>query len=174
MAKATLPTIKIEDLKSEATKSLYAGAGVVDLAVEAVREYVADVQKKLVDLQKDATSKFEGVSKSVKDFDFEPKTLRTQVETVVNARVEALSDEAMINFERGNLLDSEAPTPMFLRYSIWIGETARRELMLRSSGSPSIDTPGSIGTGWASTSAMMRKRLRTYSARAWSGMSDRG
>ena len=94
MAKATLPTVKIEDLRSEATKSLYAGAGVVDLAVEAVREYVADVQKKLVDLQKDATSKFEGVSKSVKDFDFEPKTIRTQVETVVNARVEALSDEA--------------------------------------------------------------------------------
>ncbi len=94
MAKATLPTIKIEDLKSEATKSLYAGAGVVDLAVETVREYVSDVQKKLVDLQKDATSKLEGVQKSVKDFDFEPKTIRTQVETVVNARVEALSDEA--------------------------------------------------------------------------------
>ncbi|MEC9051736.1 MAG: hypothetical protein VX747_04695 [Actinomycetota bacterium] len=94
MAKATLPTLKIEDLKSEATKSLYAGAGVVDLAVETVREYVSDVQKKLVDLQKDATTRFEGVQKSVKDFDFEPKTIRTQVETVVNARVEALSDEA--------------------------------------------------------------------------------
>lgn len=92
MAKATLPTITIEDLKTEATKTFYAGAGVVDLAVEAVREYVADVQAKLVELQKDATSRLEGVQKSVKDF--EPTTIRSQVETVVNARVEALSDEA--------------------------------------------------------------------------------
>lgn len=94
MAKATLPTVKIDDLKSEATKTLYAGAGVVDLAVETVREYVADVQKKLVELQKDASTRLEGVQKSVKDLSFEPKTLRTQVETVVNARVEALTDEA--------------------------------------------------------------------------------
>jgi hypothetical protein len=94
MAKATLPTVKIDDLKSEATKTLYAGAGVVDLAVETVREYVADVPKKLVELQKDASTRLEGVQKSVKDLSFEPKTLRTQVETVVNARVEALTDEA--------------------------------------------------------------------------------
>lgn len=94
MAKATLPTVKIDDLKTEATKTLYAGAGVVDLAVETVREYVADVQKKLVELQKDASTRLEGVQKSVKDLSFEPKTLRTQVETVVNARVEALTDEA--------------------------------------------------------------------------------
>lgn len=92
MAKATLPTVKIDDLKTEATKTLYAGAGVVDLAVEAVREYVADVQKKLAELQKDASTRIEGVQKSVKDF--EPKNLRSQVETVVNARVEALTDEA--------------------------------------------------------------------------------
>ena len=94
MAKATLPTVKIDDLKTEATKTLYAGAGVVDLAVEAVREYVADVQKKIVELQKDATTRLEGVQKSVKDLSLEPKTLRTQVETVLNARVEALTDEA--------------------------------------------------------------------------------
>jgi hypothetical protein len=94
MAKATLPTVKIDDLKTEATKTLYAGAGVVDLAVETVREYVADVQKKLVELQKDASTRLEGVQKSVKDLSLEPKTLRTQVETVVNARVEALTDEA--------------------------------------------------------------------------------
>lgn len=91
MAKATLT---IDDLKTEATKTLYAGAGFVDLAVETVREYVAEVQTKLVELQKDATARLEGVQKSVKDLSFEPKTLRTQVETVVNARVEALSDEA--------------------------------------------------------------------------------
>ncbi len=92
MAKATLPTVRIEDLKTEATKTLYAGAGVVDMAVEAVREYVAEVQEKLVELQKDAQSRLERVQKSVKDL--EPTTLRTQVEKTVNARVEALSDEA--------------------------------------------------------------------------------
>jgi hypothetical protein len=92
MAKATLPTVRIEDLKTEATKTLYAGAGVVDMAVEAVREYVAEVQEKLVELQKDAQSRLERVQKSVKDL--EPTTLRTQVEKTVNARVEALTDEA--------------------------------------------------------------------------------
>lgn len=92
MAKATLPTVRIEDLKTEATKTLYAGAGVVDMAVEVVREYVSEVQEKLVELQKDATSRLERVQKSVKDF--EPTTLRTQVEKTVNARVEALGDEA--------------------------------------------------------------------------------
>lgn len=94
MAKATLPTLKIDDLKTEATKTFYAGAGVVDLAVETVREYVADVQAKLVELQKDAHTRLEGVQKSVKDLSFEPQAIRSQVETVVNARVEALSDEA--------------------------------------------------------------------------------
>lgn len=92
MAKATLPTVRIEDLKTEATKTLYAGAGVVDMAVEVVRDYVAEVQEKLVELQKDAQSRLERVQKSVKDL--EPTTLRTQVEKTVNARVEALSDEA--------------------------------------------------------------------------------
>lgn len=91
MAKATLPTVRIEDLKIEATKTLYAGAGVVDMAVEVVREYVSEVQEKLVELQKDATSRLERVQKSVKDF--EPTSLRTQVEKTVNARVEALGDE---------------------------------------------------------------------------------
>lgn len=94
MAKATIPTLTIDDLKTQATTSFYAGAGVVDLAVETVRDYVADVSKRLVDLQKDAQTRLEGVQKSVKDLDLEPKAIRTQVETVVNARVEALSGEA--------------------------------------------------------------------------------
>ena len=79
--------IKTLDIKAEATKSLYAAAGVTDLAVETVREYVADVQKKLTGVQKD-------VQKTVSGFDFEPKALRTQATTVVNARVEAISKDA--------------------------------------------------------------------------------
>lgn len=73
MAKTTF------DIKS----TLYAGAGVADLAVETVREYVADVQKKLTDVQK-----------SVADLDLDPQALREQALTVVGGRVEALSKDA--------------------------------------------------------------------------------
>jgi hypothetical protein len=75
------------DIKTEATRPFYAGVGVTDLAVEAVRDYVTDVQKKFTGVQKD-------VQKTVKDFDFEPKALRTQAVTVVNSRVDALSKDA--------------------------------------------------------------------------------
>ena len=67
------------DIKTEATRSLYAGAGVADLAVETVREYVAKGQ-----------TRFAGVQKDVAGFDYSPQALRKQV----NARVEALSKEA--------------------------------------------------------------------------------
>ncbi|MDP2773912.1 MAG: hypothetical protein Q8O61_10175 [Nocardioides sp.] len=86
MAKAKFD-IKTLDLPPIAAKPLYAGVGVTDLAVEIVRDYVADVQAKLVGYQKD-------VQKTVNDFDFEPKALRTQAVTAVNARVEALSKDA--------------------------------------------------------------------------------
>ncbi|WP_244930136.1 hypothetical protein [Nocardioides sp. W7] len=77
MAKTTF------DIKS----TLYAGAGVADLAVAAVREYVADVQKKLADVQKD-------VQKSVADLDLAPQALRDQALTVVSVRVDALAKDA--------------------------------------------------------------------------------
>ena len=67
------------DIKTEATRSLYAGAGVADLAVETVREYVAKGQ-----------TRFAGVQKDIAGFDYSPEALRKQV----NARVEALSKEA--------------------------------------------------------------------------------
>jgi hypothetical protein len=75
------------DIKTEATKPFYAGVGVTDLAVGAVREYVADVQKKLAGVQKD-------VQKTVTGIELEPKALRDQAVTVVNARVDALSKDA--------------------------------------------------------------------------------
>ena len=67
------------DIKSEATRGLYAGAGVADLAVSTVREYVTEVQ-----------TRFAGVQKDVAGFDYSPQALRKQV----NARVEALSKDA--------------------------------------------------------------------------------
>lgn len=64
------------DIKTEATRPLYAVAGVTDLAVAAVRDYVADVQKSVVKI------------------DLKPEVLRDQAVTVVNARVDALAKDA--------------------------------------------------------------------------------
>ena len=64
------------DIKSEAVRPFFAYVGVTDLAVEAVREYVADVQAK------------------VSGRDLQPKALRDQAATVVSARVDALSKDA--------------------------------------------------------------------------------
>jgi len=67
------------DIKIEATRPLYVGVGITDLAVEAVRDYVADVQKRFVDVQKTVTS-----------IDFQPVALRETIE----ARVAELQAEA--------------------------------------------------------------------------------
>jgi Mg-chelatase subunit ChlI len=71
------------NIKSEATKPLYAGVGVTDLAVEAIRDYVAEAQKRLA-----------GVQKNVRSVELEPKALRDQAVTRVNARVDALAKDA--------------------------------------------------------------------------------
>jgi uncharacterized protein YoxC len=66
-----------------ATRPLYAGVGVTDLVVGAVREYVADVQKRLDEVQK-----------SVGKLDVQPQVLRDQAGKAVSARVETLSKDA--------------------------------------------------------------------------------
>jgi hypothetical protein len=71
------------DIKTEATRTLHAGVGAADIAVEAVKEYVAEAQKMFAEVQK-----------SVASYDFEPKALREQATTVITARVEELSTEA--------------------------------------------------------------------------------
>lgn len=75
------------DIKTEASRPIYAGVGVTDLAVGFVRDYVADVQKKFVGVQKDVQARVNG-------FEVQPKALREQAVTVVNARVDALSKDA--------------------------------------------------------------------------------
>jgi hypothetical protein len=56
--------------------------------------------------------------------------------------------------------DIDAPTPILRKYSMWIGDTARRPLIDRSSGSPLGLTAGTIGTVGSFTSLMMRRILR--------------
>ena len=91
MAKAKFDIPKIElkqiELPEGAKRPLYAGVGATDLAVEVVRDYVAEVQKRFVELQHD-------VQKTVDNIDLEPKALREQAATVVNARVTELQKDA--------------------------------------------------------------------------------
>jgi heparin binding hemagglutinin HbhA len=86
------------DIKGEAQRGLHAYVGAADLAIEAVREYVADAQKKAQDrfegYQKDAQKALTTAQKSVKGFELQPKALRSQASTVFVARVEELSKDA--------------------------------------------------------------------------------
>ena len=67
------------DLKSEATRTLHAGVGVVDLALETVKDLATDAQKRI-----------EGVQKSVTSIDLQPKALRTQAQKEAAARRELI------------------------------------------------------------------------------------
>lgn len=69
------------DLKTEATRPLYAYVGATDLAVETVRDYVADLGKRAADVQKSVTS-------------FDAKSLREQAVKAVSVRVEELQKDA--------------------------------------------------------------------------------
>jgi heparin binding hemagglutinin HbhA len=95
MAKAKFD---IKDIKSEAQRSLHAGVGAADLAIETVKEFVTEAQKtaqkRFEAAQKDAQKAFTSAQKSVKGFEFQPKALRSQATTVVTSRVDELSKDA--------------------------------------------------------------------------------
>jgi heparin binding hemagglutinin HbhA len=78
------------DLKTEATKPLLATVGVTDLAVEVVRDFVSETQARLAGVQKDVTARVADAQKNLAN----PKVLREQAVTVVNARVDALTTDA--------------------------------------------------------------------------------
>ena len=82
------------DIKGEAQKTLHAGVGAADLAIETVKEYVVEAQKRFEAVQKDAQKALTSAQKSVKGFEFQPKTLRSQATTVVGSRVDELSKDA--------------------------------------------------------------------------------
>ena len=99
MAKAKFD-IKTLELPAVAAKPIYAGVGATDLAVEYVREHIADAQKKFAEVQKDVQSRVAGVQKNVKGFEFEPKALREQTVTAVNSRVSELRSDALAQAEK--------------------------------------------------------------------------
>ena len=71
---ATKAKFDLKDIKTEATKGLHAGVGAADLAIETVKEYVSEAQKRaqkrLEAAQKDAQKAFTSAQKSVKGFEF--------------------------------------------------------------------------------------------------------
>ena len=79
------------DLKTEATRSLYAGVGAADRAVNVVRGYVADLSSKALEAQQKAQ---ETVQHTVAEIDYRPAALRDQAVTVVSSGVEALAADA--------------------------------------------------------------------------------
>jgi heparin binding hemagglutinin HbhA len=81
MAKARfdIPT----QIPTAVTRPLYAGVGVTDRVVEAVRETVADVQKRAVAVQQDVT-------KTVAGLDYQPQALRRQATQVAGDTLQQL------------------------------------------------------------------------------------
>ena len=70
-------------------------------------------------------------------------------------------------------MDIEAWTPMFRKYSRWIGDTLRNTEKLRSSGAAPASAATSREAAY-SRSGMNRSQFLVYSSRAWRGMSDAG
>jgi Mg-chelatase subunit ChlI len=71
------------DIKTEATRPLYASVGVTDRAVEAVRGSFATGQKRIAEVQQDA-----------RQIELDPKALRTQASSLVSESVDSVAKEA--------------------------------------------------------------------------------
>lgn len=85
------------DIRTEASRPIYAGVGVTDLAVGLVRDCVADVQKRLAGVQKDVQTRVSSV-------ELQPKALRDQAVTAVSARVATATETYADLAERGETL----------------------------------------------------------------------
>jgi hypothetical protein len=84
---ATRTAFDLKTVQAVAERPFYATVGVTDLAVEAVRDYVTDVQSRVLGFGKD-------VQKNVTSLDLQPKVLRETAVSVVSERVEALQQDA--------------------------------------------------------------------------------
>jgi len=82
-AKFDIKSVQTEAQKS-AQRAFHAGVGVTDLAVEVVRDYAAEAQKRLAAAQKDFTIRVSGLQKTVTTL--EPKAIRAQATKDAKAR----------------------------------------------------------------------------------------
>lgn len=82
------------DIRTEATKTFYAGVGVTDLAVEAVRDYVRTVQN--IDLEpqalrKEAKARRTAIEKRVADLQADARSLPAKVQALLDENVAAVN-----------------------------------------------------------------------------------
>jgi hypothetical protein len=82
------------DIKTEAAKGLYAGAGAADLAIQTVKVYVSEAQKRIESAQKETQKAIASAQRSVQGFEFRPLALPGQATTVVTSTVDELSKDA--------------------------------------------------------------------------------
>lgn len=71
-------TFDLGALQAEFTRGLYASAGVADLAVSTIREYVAEVPARVADVPARVQKGVTDVRESVKGIDFEPEVVRAR------------------------------------------------------------------------------------------------
>lgn len=71
-------TFDLGALQAEFTRGLYASAGVADLAVSTIREYVAEVPARVADVPARVQKGVTDVRESVKGIDFEPEVVRVR------------------------------------------------------------------------------------------------
>ncbi len=90
------------DIKTEARKPVMAGVGVTDLAVELVRDAVADMQKRMADVQK--ASRREAIEARVADLQAEAKAYPAKVSTLVDDNVAAATATYTDLVKRGESL----------------------------------------------------------------------
>lgn len=103
------------NLKTEATKPLYAGVGVTDLAVELVRDYVTVAQQRVTKLDlepkalrtqisKDAKARRTAIEKRVSELQSDAKTLPTKVQAFVDENLSTVGDAYGDLINRGESL----------------------------------------------------------------------
>ncbi|QIK75261.1 hypothetical protein [Nocardioides piscis] len=95
------------DIKTEATKPLYAGVGVTDLAVERLRNLVTETQTLLVDVQKtviDPKARRKAIEARVAELQAEAKAYPAKVQTIVDDNVAQAADAYTDLIKRGESL----------------------------------------------------------------------
>jgi len=118
MAKATFDIKTIQTLQTEAQKrarkAFHAGVGVTDLAVEAVRDYAAGTQKRVVEVRKSLV-------------DFEPRAFGTQAVKTVNGQVLAVPARVQQVVDTNVNVATEAYADLVKRGQTLVGRIRRQK-----------------------------------------------
>jgi hypothetical protein len=118
MAKAAFDIKTIQTLQTEAQKrarkAFHAGVGVTDLAVEAVRDYAAGTQKRVVEVRKSLV-------------DFEPRAFGTQAVKTVNGQVLAVPARVQHVVDTNVNVATEAYADLVKRGQTLVGRIRRQK-----------------------------------------------